>query len=387
MTKRTLLGVCLLLLGALGPAAGQGMAGQGGWVKTPNTMSDPRWAAASTLLAGGTRGLIAGGYSYPADRCVATADEFDPLTRRFIPCRGRMSVPRNFAAASLLPDGQVLISGGYNTVLGSLDSAELFDPKTQTFKLLPGHLESPRELFTATVLAGGKVLIAGGFNTHRGRTLATAEVYDPKTQSFTPTGSMAGDRFGADAVRLADGRVLVVGGTHWFTRRPGVPLATAEIYDPASGKFHPTRGPMSFARDRPTATLLTDGTVLIAGGQDGAAEPGQAELFNPKTEAFAALPHPLTTPRMAHSAAILPSGDVLLSGGWSVAASATTGNAEVYSANAQTFAALTPVPMGTHDQTLLLFPSGLALIAGGKSAAVGAETSLPTGYTRQFDRP
>lgn len=386
MTKRTLLGACLLL-GALGPAVGQGNpAGQGNWVPTANAMSDPRWAAASTLLAGGTRGLIVGGYSYPADRCVATADEFDPATRRFLRCRGRLNVPRNFAAASLLPDGQVLISGGYNTVLGSLDSAELFDPKTQTFRLLPSRLESPRELFTATILADGKVLIAGGFNTHWGRTLGTAEVYDPAAQTFTPTGSMAGDRFGADAVRLADGRVLVVGGTHWFTRHPGVPLATAEIYDPATGKFRPTHGPMSFARDRPTATLLTDGTVLIAGGQDGAAEPSQAELFDPKTETFTTLPHPLTTPRMAHSAATLPSGDVLLSGGWSVAASATTGSAEVYSPKVQTFTPLTPVPMGTHDQTLLVFPSGLALIAGGKSASVGAETSLSTGYTRQFPR-
>lgn len=354
-----------------------------GWTATPNSMSDPRWAAASTLLADG-RGLIAGGYSYPADRCVASADEFDPATRHFIPCRGHLQVPRNFASASLLPDGKVLIAGGYNTVLGSLDTAELFDPASQTFTLLPGWLETPRELFTATILLGGKVLIAGGFNTHRGRTSALAEVYDPLTRTFTPTGSLREDRFGQCAVRLAEGRVLVAGGTHWFARHPGVPLASAEIYDPATGLFQRTHGPMLSARDRPTASLLPDGTVLVAGGQDGGTEPARAELFDPKTETFTAVPAPLVTPRMAHSAETLPDGSVLFSGGWSTALGATTGSAETFDPRTLRFTALPSVPFGTHDQSLLVFPSGLVLVAGGKQASAGAETSLSAGYTRQF---
>lgn len=359
--------------------------GGGGWTPTVNTMSDPRWAAASVVLADG-RGLIVGGYSFSADRCVASADEFDPETRRFLPCRGRLSIPRNFAQASLLPDGKVLIAGGYNTVLGSLDTAEVFDPAAQTFTLLPGRLETPRELFTATTLSDGRVLVAGGFNTHRGRTSALAEVYDPKTQGFVPTGSLAEDRFGQCAVRLADGRVLVAGGTHWFAGRPGVPLASAEIYDPATGRFHAAHGLMAFARDRPTATLLPDGSVLVAGGQNGGAEPAQAEIFDPKRETFSTLPSPLTTPRMAHSAESLPDGMVLLSGGWSTAQGATTGNAETFDPKTQVFAALPSVPFGTHDQTLLVFQSGLVLVAGGKQASAGAETSLAGGYTRQFTR-
>ena len=369
----------LLLLAIVRP----GLA-QSGWTPAANTMTDPRWAAASTLLAGGARGLIAGGYSYPADRCVATADEFDPVTRRFLPCKGRLQIPRNFAQASLLPNGQVLISGGYNTVLGSLGSAEVFDPATQTFRLLPSRLETPRELFTATTLTDGRVLIAGGFNTHRGRTQSSAEIYDPIQQTFTPTGPLAEDRFGQDAVRLADGRVLIVGGTHWFAGRPGIPLASAEIYDPATAAFHDTRGPMAFARDRPTATLLPDGTVLIAGGQNGAAEPVQAEIFDPKSETFTTLSSPMITPRMAHSAGLLPGGDVLLSGGWSVPEAATTKSVELYHPQTQTFTAEPSLPTGAHDQALLVFPNGLVLIAGGKEASAGHETSLATGVTRQI---
>jgi len=375
--------LALLLMALVRPALAQGDGG--GWTQTRNAMTDPRWAAASMLLANG-RGLIVGGYSYPADRCVASADEFDPETRRFVPCLGRLQVPRNFASASLLPDGRVLIAGGYNTVLGSLNTAEVFDPQSQKFTLLASRLEVPRELFTATTLVGGKVLIAGGFNTHRGRTSATAEVFDPNTQAFTPTGSLAEDRFGQCAVRLADGRVLVAGGTHWFTRHPGVPLASAEIYDPATGKFHLTQGPMVSARDRPTATLLPDGTVLIAGGQNGPNEPASAELFDPKAETFTTLPSPVVTPRMAHSAETLPDGTVLLSGGWSTHEAATTKNAETFDPNTKAFTAALAVPIGTHDQTLLVFLNGLVLIAGGKQASAGAETSLSTGFTRQFRR-
>ena len=368
----------LVLLALLCPSMAEGT-----WTPTVIQMSDPRWASAYSLLPDG-RGLIAGGYSFPADRCVATADLFDPATRRFTPCRGRLVVPRNFALATRLAGGKVLITGGYNTVLGTLDSAELFDPVTQTFALLPSRLSSPRELFTATLLLDRRVLCVGGFNTHRGRTLSTADLYDPASQAFTPSGHLQDDRFGQDAVRLADGRVLVVGGTHWFLRQPTVILASAEIFDPSTGQFHLTRGPMHFPRDRPTATLLASGQVLIAGGQNGTSEPQQAELFDPAAETFTTLPSKMVSPRMAHSAAMLPDGDVLLSGGWSRPHLSTIGDVEVYHPQSQKFSALPSLPIGAHDQALLVFPSGLVLIAGGKEAGGGKETSLSTGYTWQF---
>ena len=247
-------------------------------------------------------------------------------------------------------------------------------------RFCPAVCSAPRELFTATPLADGRVLLVGGFNTHRGRTQATAEVYDPVTRTFTPTGSLAADRFGQDAVRLADGRVLVVGGTHWFVRRPAVKLASAEIYDPATGRFHETRAPMHFPRDRPTATLLPDGTVLIAGGQNDAGEPEQAELFDPKTETFTLLPGKMVSPRMAHAAARSARTAVFC---WRAAgASRWRPRPAAWSdmiPHPQIFTPCPTLPQGAHDQALLVFPSGLVLVAGGKEAGGGKETSLATG--------
>lgn len=144
---------------------------------------------------------------------------------------------------------------------------------------------------------------------------------------------------------------------------------------------------MLFPRDRPTATLLPEGTVLIAGGQNEQGEPEQAELFDPRTETFALLPGKMISPRMAHAAAMLPDGQVLLAGGWSVPLSATTGSVEMYDPISRTFSAAPAVPEGAHDQALMVFPGGLVLVAGGKQAGGGKETSLATGYTRQFSPP
>ncbi len=144
---------------------------------------------------------------------------------------------------------------------------------------------------------------------------------------------------------------------------------------------------MLFSRDRPTATLLPDGTVLIAGGQNSQGEPEQAELFDPKTETFTLIPGKMVSPRMAHAAAPLPDGRVLLVGGWSVPLAATTPSAELFDPHSQTFTAAPTLPEGAHDQALLVFPSGLVLAAGGKQAGAGKETSLASGCTWQITPP
>ncbi len=351
-----------------------------GWQRLDTTLSDPRWAPSATLLAGGKTVLIAGGYSYATHRCVASADLFDEITRRFRPCKGRMNAERDFATATSLPSGQVLIAGGFNTHTGTLDTAEMYDPATERFRPLPSRLSCGRELFQATRLRDGRVLLSGGLDLWTGRTQDTADVFDPKTEKFTPVASpMTADRFGHAAVRLADGRVLIVGGTSVVLGQPGKTLAAAEVFDPKSGRFHPTRGPMHVPRDRPTATLLPDGTVLIAGGQDGEQTPRMAELFDPKTETFTPLASPLLTGRMAHSDALLPDGRVLLAGGWNADLKATVNTAEVYDPKTRTFMPAPSLPEGAHDAALIAFPDGLVLWAGGKQVQNNVEASLASG--------
>jgi hypothetical protein len=350
-----------------------------GWVPVATMMQDGRWAPSASLLAGGHQALIAGGFSYSTGGCVASADRFDAQTRRFIPCRGRLLYPRDFATATLLPDRAVLVAGGFNTVLGTLDTAELYDPIADGFRLLDSRLSSGRELFTATSLTDGRVLIVGGFDTRRRCTQASADLFDPKSQAFQPTGSLAQDRFGQAAVRLADGRVLVVGGKHWQVGHPDVPLASAEIYDSASGRFHRTTGDMAAPRDRPTATLLPDGTVLIAGGQNGADGTTVAEVFDPVTERFHPLTSLLTLPRMAHSDVTLPDGRVLLAGGWCPPLHATTASTELFDPQTGIFMPGPPMPQSGHDIALLVFADGLVLAAGGKQVEKAHESSVVGG--------
>ena len=371
--------LCLFLsLSSGSPLLGRG--GVEGWTRLDTTMADGRWAPSAVVLADGRTALIAGGYSYVTHRCVASADLFDETTCRFRPATGHLNAERDFASASLLPSGQVLIAGGFNTHIGTLDTAELYDPKTEQFRPLPSRLSCGRELFQATALADGRVLLTGGLDLWTGRTQDTADVYDPKTEKFTQVAdTMTIDRFGHAAVRLPDGRVLIVGGTQLVLGQPGKTLASAEIYDPKTGRFHSTRNSLTVPRGRPTATLLANGRVLIAGGQNGEETPRSAELFDPKTETFTPLSASLITGRMAHSDATLPDGRALLAGGWNAAAKATTDTTELYDPKTQTLLPGPPLPDSAHDAALLAFPDGLVLFAGGKQVADGKERSPASG--------
>ena len=171
--------------------------------------------------------------------------------------------------ATLLQNGQVLLAGGFvNSVWNysgsstSYNGATLYDSATGVFSGT-GNMTANRGGHTATLLANGKVLIAGGADQDpTGTGLASAELYDPSTGTFTQTGSMAVGRFLHTATQLQDGRVLIVGGVLTSVSDP---VATAEVYDPATGIFTMT-GAMATARERHTATLLADGRVLIVGG-------------------------------------------------------------------------------------------------------------------------
>jgi hypothetical protein len=223
---------------------------------------------------------------------------------------GSMATARAEATASLLPNGRVLVAGGYDDAGTILKTAELYDPGTGRFAPA-GAMTHARVGHAAASLEDGRVLIVGGSSGGgvTDTTPASAEVYEPKTGKFSLTGSMSIGRCSdLAATRLTNGLILVEGGSASSVEE--VSLASAELFDAATGKFRKT-GPMAVARDTQTATLLTNGLVLIAGG-DGVTAP--AELFDPTTGTFRATGK-MNVARNGQTATLLLDGRVLLVGG------------------------------------------------------------------------
>lgn len=279
-----------------------------------------------------------------------------------VSARPQMASPRAGHTATLLPNGAVLITGGFAAGEQTHTSAEIFDPSTGSFSST-GKLGEARQSHTATLLPTGKVLIAGGFN---GDYLASAELYDPKTGRFTQTGSMDVARSGHRAILLKDGKVLVAGGTGigWTF------LDSAELYDPTSGTFSPT-GPMAVPRESHTATLLADGSVLIAGGHQGRRAAieiyDSAERYDPISGTFAAT-GPMGIKRHKHDITRLADGRVLITGGADERDSeGVYTSAEIYDPATGTFtpAGVMQSPRYKHTGTSLLLPDGQVLLTGG----------------------
>jgi hypothetical protein len=273
----------------------------------------------TTLLADG-RVLIAGGgpaswLSVPPGPYLASAELYDPKTGTFSPT-GSMTTAREDHTATLLADGRVLIAGGNDIGDHAVASAELYDPKTGTFTAT-GSMTTARGFPTATLLADGRVLMVGGDSgswSFNDLFLASAEIYDPKTGKFTATGSMTIGRVWHTATRLSDGRVLITGGCSDNTDQPF--LASAEIYDPKTGNFSPT-GAMSDRRLYHTATLLSDGRVLVAGGGGNYVVGGflaSAEIYDPKTGKFSPT-GAMADQRTYQQATLLADGRVLVTAG------------------------------------------------------------------------
>ncbi|HTS56295.1 MAG TPA: kelch repeat-containing protein, partial [Terriglobales bacterium] len=163
------------------------------------------------------------------------------------------------ARATLLPNGQVLITGGVG--------AELYDPSTGKFTAT-GNTAGWYS-HSSTLLADGRVLLAGGFGSN-GAASARAELYDPATATFTPTGQMTTPRIVPKPPNLLkNGKVLFVGGE--FIGPPYLADMTAELYDPATGAFTPTGSFLGGGPVGGSATLLSDGRVLVVGTYSGLA--------------------------------------------------------------------------------------------------------------------
>jgi len=224
------------------------------------------------------------------DRPVAQM--FDPSTRQFTATR--LLISPAMAGVARLPDGRVLIAGGYPSGTdAATSSAELLDPDSMTLSFT-GSMGTSRSLPSLVTLPDGRVFVSPGDSRY------TVETYDPRTGTFSDAGTMASYGYGK-AIALQDGRVVVIGGTS-LSR-----LGFVQVWDPASKTFSPEqRLPGSLVRG--TATLLDDGRILLLGGEPG----NWSGIYDPTTGVTTPIPETRT---WKPGAVRLADGRVLIVGG------------------------------------------------------------------------
>jgi hypothetical protein len=333
-------------------------------------LADARLAHTATLLPDG-RVFVAGGGQGPdlidGFWVVPGAEIFDPATGTF--SSAGMSA-RDGHTATLLRSGQVLLVGGevgwcgcnpYGNPAPIVSaSAELYNPATGQFSPT-GSMSVERESHTATLLQDGRVLIVGGYRLEGMDWIpqSSAEIYDSATGTFSMTGSLNQPRATHTATLLTDGRVLIAGGWSGNTM-----LATAEIYDPATGVFTPART-MNIPRANYAATLLNNGQVLLTGGSlyNGS---WAADLYDPSTGSFT-LTQSMVNYRQWHTSTLLPDGTVLVAGGWAYGDAESS--AEIFDPATSSFRLIPKLNSPRFMHTATALPDGSVLIIGGASTA------------------
>ncbi len=320
----------------------------GGMWSLTGSLATPREHHTATSLADG-KTLITSGYNGASD--LATAELYDPAQGTFSATGSMAYTPGGWAGATLLQNGQVLVFGGMPEFGGPYwSSANLYDPTSATWSAT-GSMLSIKDNFAETLLASGEVLVAGGgtqccyafLNTseiynpttgtwsasgelldsvawnysvllsngkvlmaggldHNNTVLDETELYDPTTGIWSASGSLNIARMTPVLVVLGSGQVVAIGGSP--LSYPQTATAAVEIYDPTTGSWSMT-GSMNVPRNRPTATLLPSGRVLVAGGLDsGGNSLASCEIYDPQTATWSVTGN-LSVPRANHTATLL----------------------------------------------------------------------------------
>lgn len=368
--RRALSLVCLALLtGSLGaPAVLAKSEDLGGWSQGA-TLATGRAQHTATLLRTG-KVLVAGGVDAKGV-ATASAELFDPAAGRWT-AASPMSVARTEHTATLLTDGTVLVVGGFHEKdpLGeTLSSAEIYDPRTDRWTPA-ASMAFRRARHAATLLRDGRALVFGGISSSLDPNdwsfPAVGELYDPRTGRWSETAPDVGGRQGHTATLLLDGRVLVVGGMGEMGPEP-----SAKLYDPMRDSWAVAAWPV-VVRVSHTATVLRDGRVLVLGGVGAkAVEVAQGPMhYGTEPEASGDLYDPtrniwipilaMHSTRLQHTATLLRDGSLLVVGG----AYANPGHPEIYEVAANHWVQATAV-INRHAHTATLLPDGRVLVVGG----------------------
>ena len=339
----------------------------GTWTPTAS-MSTARVGHTATLLPDG-KVLVAGGQSTTVH---STAELYDPVTGLWT-LTGSMNVPRSFHVGTLITggplSGMVIIAAGSSEGGGgsnNLVSAELYDPSTRLWAYT-GNMTVERyfELHSQTALPDGSVLIMGGTDCCPYHWLNEAELYVSVSQTWTPTSSKTTPAKGR-SVLLPDGKVLVAGGVRG-TQPTAVNVASAELFDSSTGTWTATAS-MSTDRNGHTLTALPSGQVLVAGGTSGGwgvcNDLTSAELYDSGADTWF-LTGNMSAARSLFTATLLPNGQVLAAGGADCEGNILS-SAELY----------TPPPVATVSTTSLTFR--LQLVGTRSRAQIATLTNTGT---------
>ena len=324
------------------------------FTQVAHIMTIAREKHTATLLPDG-RVLIVGGKQ---------ADTYNPNTQIFTQTTSSPTNRSSHAAVLLGPSGSVLITGGY---VGRAPQADawLFNPAGNgSFTLLPAVMTVARANHAMTLMTNGTVLVTGGFSGSSPHD--NVDIYDPTQQTFTAGHHMLFHRSNHRAVLVTSGpktgQVLVIGGT---TLESGF-LATNEIYNPSTTVWTQETPDMTENRSGESATLLSNGQVLVAGGLTGNKTIQTAEILDPVSHIFSSLGN-MTAPRNQHTDTLLASGKVLLAAGSNDAV--FENSAELFDPTSNTFSPTGSLAVARKSHTAtLLQDNNRVLITGGKSA-------------------
>jgi len=364
MVQATLMTASVVATCAIAKVQPAAADGQASWVQT-GAMTVARVDFAAAALHDG-RILVAGGATV-GGMPTTSAEIYDPATGRWT-ATGSMMATHVDPVATVLRDGRVLVAGGlsgFGSDATFLSSAEIYNPTTGTWSPT-GSMDVPRVLATIAPLPDGTVLVAGAYE--RGLNgpfpSASADVYDPAVDAWLPTASMAVARGGGSATALPDGSVVVAGGLGTTG-----PINGTEVYDPSSRAWSLT-GAMIEARYQHVAVALRDGRVLVAGGAKGRTVLADAELYTPSTRTWSGA-GAMTVPRAVSAAVTLADGTVLVDGGLSEVTGLALSSADIYDPRRGVWSATTSMRDGRTDFGLVALPDGDVLAIGGASGVVG----------------
>jgi hypothetical protein len=353
---------------------------------TQDLTTSVTWVSSSSAVASISSSGLAAGVATGSSTITASSGSISGTAAVSVQATTiSLNTSRYQHSATLLNNGTVLVAGGMNcSSVGScsyLSSSELYNPNSESFTNT-GSLATARTA-PAVLLGNGNVLIAGGYSCDASgncASLQSAEIYNPSSGAFSTAGNMTVARSGHTATLLGNGKVLIAAGETCSSATSCTTLSTAEVYDPVAGTFTAT-GSLNAARFNASTILLASGQVLIAGGYDGTNYPAVAELYDPVAGTFSATGS-LNTPRENATATLFDTGVVLIAGGSTCASpGCPTATTEEYDTNGYFYYTTYPtgnMTVARFDQTATLLTNGQLLLAGGYDSCATSCTSDST---------